>query len=117
MELLRQARTDLGIVPIACGVAVAGPVSKGKGGLTNGTLEFDALEVSCGLACLALVLNDFVAIASALPVLTGLRAIGSGVSLPSGVKALIGPGTGLGMSFVVPPSASAGWGWGCRRRC
>ncbi len=104
MELVRQACKELAIVPLACSVAVAGPVSAGKGGLTNGTLEFDALALSCDLACPVLVLNDFVAIASALPVLTDSRAIGGGMGLPLAVKAVIGPGTGLGMSFVVPPA-------------
>jgi glucokinase len=55
------------------------------------------------------VLNDFTALALSLPVLPPdeLRQVGRGGCEPGRCKALIGPGTGLGVSGLVP----SGHGW------
>ena len=49
------------------------------------------------------VLNDFAALALALPALQAreLRAVGSGKAAAGGPRALIGPGTGLGVAALV----------------
>ncbi|MCC7549683.1 MAG: glucokinase [Burkholderiales bacterium] len=56
-----------------------------------------------------LVLNDFAALARSLPTLPpeDLRQVGRGRCEPRRAKALIGPGTGLGVSGLVP----CGEGW------
>jgi len=55
------------------------------------------------------VLNDFTALALSLPALPEgeLRRVGRGGCAAGKVKALIGPGTGLGVSGLVP--CAAGW--------
>lgn len=56
-----------------------------------------------------LVLNDFTALALALPVLSSgdFRQVGRGAPLPRAAIGLIGPGTGLGVSGLLP--CGAGW--------
>ena len=87
-------------------LAVAGPVDAGRGHLTNGALSFDAADATRRLGCPVSVFNDFYALARALPVLERLEQIG-GVAPASGVKAVLGPGTGLGMGLLVP--LDGGW--------
>lgn len=90
----------------AVALAVAGPVSGGRGELTNGTLEFDAAALSRDLGCRVIVVNDFQALAQALPDLHHLVQIGGGEP-PRAVKAVLGPGSGLGMGVLAP----VGDGW------
>jgi glucokinase len=56
-----------------------------------------------------LVLNDFTALALSLPLLqpTELRQVGRGAALPRAPIALIGAGTGLGVSGLLP--SGSGW--------
>jgi len=56
------------------------------------------------------VLNDFTALALALPGLTPnqLRQVGGGQPLPGGAIGLLGPGTGLGVSGLLP-DGRGGW--------
>lgn len=105
-ELIELARAALGFSKLAgaC-VAVAGPVQNHRGRITNGSLEFDAAEIGALLNCPVAVVNDFHALARSLPVLQHLRQIGgtqAGVLQPSAPKAVIGPGSGLGMALLVP---------------
>lgn len=90
----------------AVGIAMAGAVKDGRGTLTNVPLTFDAARLGQTLGCPVTVVNDFVAVARALPELEHLRQIG-GQATTTGVKAAIGPGTGLGMGVLVP----LGKGW------
>ncbi len=86
-----------------CCVAVAGPVIDGRGKLTNGRIVCDARDMTAALGGKrALVINDFMAVGQALPVLpaTALKTVGPELDA-SGTKAALGPGTGLGMGFVV----------------
>ncbi|MGF1609784.1 MAG: glucokinase [Kiloniellales bacterium] len=91
-------------------LAVAGPVSAGTATLTNGTWRFDAaaLEDAFGLERLTLV-NDFEAIAWALPRLRemDLLSLGGGKGEAGAPKAVIGPGTGLGMAAFLPATDRA----------
>jgi len=54
------------------------------------------------------VVNDFEAVAWALPQLTpaDLRPVGEFVGVPAGVKIVIGPGTGLGIAALAPINGS-----------
>jgi glucokinase len=91
--------------PQAAALAVAAPVRNDTVQMTNlhWTIEATDLRQSLGFQALTL-LNDFEALACALPVLTDtqVRQIGAGQPDPAGTKVVIGPGTGLGMSALVP---------------
>jgi glucokinase len=91
---------------------IASPVTGDQVSMTNHSWSFSrqALQSSFGWQRL-LVINDFTALALALPQLTAdlLRQIGGGAAVPGAAIALIGPGTGLGVSgLVFAPGASAG---------
>lgn len=92
--------------PKAAALAIAGPVSAGRGRMTNRPLSFDAGTLSRRLGCPVTVVNDFHAVARALPDLEQLVQIGGAVPKP-GVKAVLGPGSGLGMGLLAP--LNGGW--------
>jgi glucokinase len=98
---LRGAVRRLGTAPVAACLAVAGPVRDGHGAITNGTLTFDADALSTALGCPVQLVNDFHALAAGLPDLRELRSLGGPAQGP-GTKAVLGPGSGLGMSVLVP---------------
>lgn len=86
-------------------LAIANPVEGDMVKMTNHHWSFsiEALRQEQGLTTL-LVVNDFAALAMALPHLApeGKRRIGGGVELTGRPIGLIGPGTGLGVSGVIP---------------
>ncbi|TDC74987.1 glucokinase, partial [Actinomadura sp. 7K507] len=97
--------------PSAACLAVAGPVTGGTFRLTNagwpqGTPE--AVRAHLGLPHLEII-NDFEALALALPRLGGDHLVPIGADLPpaAGTLAVVGPGTGLGVAGLVP--APSGW--------
>jgi glucokinase len=104
--LIREAVGRLGGTPVAACLAIAGPVRGGRGSITNGTLAFDAAALSGALGCPVQLVNDFHALAAGLPDLRELRLLG-GPAQGSGTKAVLGPGSGLGMSVLVP--VADGW--------
>lgn len=110
-ELVRAALSALSAdrVDEAC-FAVAGPVVAGVVEVTNGGLKFDAAEQGAMLDAPVSIVNDFHALAMAVPSLTRLEAIGGDPARGSerSVKAVLGPGSGLGMSVLVPLD-SGGW--------
>ena len=87
----------------AC-IAVAGPVSGDAVRLTNHRWEFSiaALREELALAQLR-VINDFEAIALALPALAAdeLLQIGGGKPVRASPMAVLGPGTGLGVAQLI----------------
>jgi glucokinase len=91
-------------------LAIANPVDGDRVCMTNHHWSFSqaALRSELGLATL-LVVNDFSALAMALPYLDdGQRIqVGGGAPVPARTLGLVGPGTGLGVSGLVP--AGAGW--------
>ena len=93
-------------IEAAC-LAVAGPVENGRGRITNGTLAFDADVMAEALGCPVHLINDFQALARGLPELRDLRQIGGSAPVGDGLKAVLGPGSGLGMSMLVP--LDGGW--------
>ena len=91
-------------------LAVAGPVGPGRVDLTNAGWSFTREELADALNTGSVsVINDFAAQALALPHLAsgGLRAVGDGISVETGARVVIGPGTGLGVGALVP--SAAGW--------
>jgi len=86
-------------------IAIANPVEEDRVSMTNHHWSFsiEALRQEQGLETL-LVVNDFAALAMSLPHLAadGRERIGGGIELPNRPIGLIGPGTGLGVSGVIP---------------
>ncbi|MCG5243010.1 glucokinase [Azospirillum doebereinerae] len=85
--------------------AVAGPVTGDHVAMTNLVWEFSTGRVrdALGLDGLA-VINDFTAVALSVPRLDAddRRQVGEGAPRPGGVIAVLGPGSGLGMSGLIP---------------
>ncbi len=88
-------------------LAVANPVSGDRVRLTNRDWEFsiEGVRRELGLQTL-LVVNDFTALAMALPGLkrADLMQVGGGAPITNGVTGVLGPGSGLGVSAVIPTS-------------
>jgi glucokinase len=86
-------------------IAIANPVEGDEVGMTNHCWRFSiaALKTALGLDTLVVV-NDFAALAMALPHLSAAQRqpIGGGAAQAGKPIGLIGPGTGLGVSGVVP---------------
>ncbi|CAH0315998.1 Glucokinase [Massilia sp. Bi118] len=86
-------------------IAIANPVEGDEVSMTNHCWRFSisALKAELGLDAL-LVVNDFAALAMSLPHLKAEQRerIGGGVEQANKPIGLIGPGTGLGVSGVVP---------------
>jgi len=86
-------------------LAVANPVSGDYIRMTNRDWEFSTDEVrrALGLHTL-LVVNDFTALAMSLPGLkpADLMQVGGGKPASNSVIGVLGPGTGLGVSGVIP---------------
>lgn len=89
--------------------AVAGPVTGDTIAMTNHAWRFSVgeLERALGMERLVVV-NDFTAVALSLPHLgaDGVRRIGAGSPVAGTPMAVIGPGTGLGVSALLPAAGS-----------
>ncbi len=95
-----------GLARPRCGaIGIATPITGDQVRMTNHAWAFSikAMREALGLQRL-LVLNDFSALALALPALAAdaRRQIGGGAAVDGAAIALIGPGTGLGVSGLVP---------------
>ena len=86
-------------------VGIANPVTGDEVRMTNLPWSFSITQMQreFGFEQL-LVINDFSALALSLPVLDAsqLRQVGPGARVPGTPRALLGPGTGLGVSGLVP---------------
>ncbi len=91
--------------PASAAIGMANPVTGDSVKMTNHHWSFSIaqLERDLGVQRLA-VINDFTALALSLPSLSGddLHRIGSGQAVPQAAQALLGPGTGLGVSGLLP---------------
>lgn len=109
-EYLKSAGSDAR--PTRAILAVAGPVIDGRVRLTNADWTIDAATAAAALDLPEGVelLNDFAAIAYSLPHLGAgdLRPLGAWNPDPRAAKAVLGPGTGLGVGALVP-ARSGGW--------
>ena len=91
--------------PPALAIAIANPVVGDRVTMTNHHWTFSITELKAQLGFRhLLVLNDFTALALALPGLRPdeLRQVGGDKALAGEAIGLIGPGTGLGVSGLVP---------------
>ena len=87
---------------------VAGPVLGDRITMTNKAWSFSVSELKQGLGLASLVVvNDFAATARAIPYLPRKDIFTIGPALPEvkGNIGVIGPGTGLGMSTLIPNGA------------
>ncbi|MDA0261559.1 MAG: glucokinase [Proteobacteria bacterium] len=96
----------LELVPDRGAVAIAAPVVQDRVKMTNGpwTFSIDQLTQDLGLEELRVV-NDLAALAQALPHLdpVDLEQIGSSTTAKSDTRAVIAPGTGLGVAGLLTP--------------
>jgi glucokinase len=97
---------ETGAHPQAATLAIAGPIDGEEIALTNRAnwrLRRDEFAKRFGLSHLQ-VLNDFEAIAWALPHLGAAqtRPLGKPDAMREGVKVVLGPGTGLGVAALLP---------------
>ncbi len=98
-------------LPRAAAIAIANPVTGDEVKMTNRDWVFSqkAMKKALGLQMLR-VINDFTALALALPDLQPheLRQVGGGAARADAAVALVGAGTGLGVSGLVP-NGHGGW--------
>ncbi|QBE62806.1 glucokinase [Pseudoduganella lutea] len=90
-------------------IAIANPVTGDYVRMTNHHWEFsiEAMRQECGFEVLAVV-NDFTALARSLPFLgEHKRQVGGAAGVPDTPLGLIGAGTGLGVSGLIP--SPSGW--------
>ena len=86
-------------------IGIATPVLGDLVSMTNHPWSFSIRELQAALALQRLVvINDFTALALALPLLQAhqLHAVGPGRARAGSPKAVLGPGTGLGVSALIP---------------
>lgn len=97
--------------PEQAALGLANPVTGDWIQMTNNHWSFSTEQLRQALHLRRLAIyNDFSALALALPSLREdeLLHLGGGPALPDAARALIGPGTGLGVSGLLP---QAGGGW------
>ncbi|OWQ85304.1 glucokinase [Roseateles aquatilis] len=91
--------------PRSCAIGIATAITGDHVRMTNHHWSFStrALQSALGAERL-LVINDFTALALALPALgpRSTRKIGGGEAVAGGPMGLVGPGTGLGVSGLLP---------------
>jgi glucokinase len=97
--------------PAAVAIAIANPITGDQVRMTNHDWAFSqsAVKAEFGLRTLRM-LNDFTALALALPDLPAaeLRQVGGSAAVPGVAMGLVGAGTGLGVSGLLP-DGRGGW--------
>jgi len=102
---------DSKLKPTMICISAAGPVADNSCKLTNLSWEIDGKKLTKELGIETSVINDFLAISYAIPILDTENASrvmkiphcdGSIPQPKEGVKLVIGPGTGLGVGYLVP---------------
>ena len=91
--------------PAEAALAIAGPITGDIVRMTNHPWQFSAARTRQALGWRRLIMvNDFTALAMAIRHLpqNELEQVGGGQSVPGAPLALIGPGTGLGVSGLIP---------------
>lgn len=84
-------------------VCAAGPLVGDAIALTNCAWKISRAEIAAATGGVAYLVNDFAAVAHALPVLVAgdVAQIGGGTPIDGAPKVAIGPGTGLGVASAV----------------
>lgn len=108
LEAIRLATQGRSRAPRGFALGVAAPVVDGRAEMTNAAWRFSARELGAALRAPVLIANDLVATGYGLTTLGGgsLRSIGPcdprSVGESPDPRVVIGVGTGLGVSIVVP---------------
>jgi len=104
-DILREFLANTGAVVRQACCGIAGPVKEGRCQVTNlpWVVEIKKLQALLGTDAVWLI-NDFAAMASAVPFLDGkdIEVLQEGRPDLGGRIAVIGAGTGLGQAFLVP---------------
>lgn len=93
-----------GAAPTRAAIAAAGPLVDGRVTMTNAPWTVDGESICRAFGFNdTVVINDFAALAWALPAFTGtdVRRIGGGRAVEGAPLAVIGPGTGFGVAGLV----------------
>lgn len=122
LKIASDMRPDF--IPSHCCISAAGPVTHNCCVMTNLRWKIDGNELSKTTGIPTLIINDFVAISYGIPTLNIddssqiYKLPHTDGSIPEaidGVKAVIGPGTGMGVSFLafdgkryIPSSSEGG---------
>jgi glucokinase len=104
-EYLQRVGATKSARPVEAAIAIAGPVTGDIVRMTNHVWQFSAAHTRQQLGLRRLiVLNDFTALAMAVRHLkdSDLEQVGGGKAAPNAAIAVIGPGTGLGVSGLIP---------------
>lgn len=110
--ILRYLQKHAKRSPRWCAIAIANPVLGDRVQMTNHHWSFSIAELRSELGLDRLVvINDFTALALALPALgaADLHQVGPGSAAADAALGLIGPGTGLGVSGLLPAPGGLGW--------
>lgn len=106
LSTVRQDVDKLRMSDVSAVISIAAPLAGDRVRMTNAAWDFSVAQTQSDLGLQSLrVMNDFEALALAVPTLVAseLQAIGHTLSLDTTrTKAIIGPGTGLGMAGVMP---------------
>ena len=98
--------------PPWCAIGIANPIIGDQVQMTNSHWSFsiEAVRQALGFERFV-VINDFTALALALPDLPAheLRQLGGGAAIANAPLALLGPGTGLGVSGLLPGTEPGRW--------
>ena len=111
-DAIRQYLQSVGQPAITqAAIGIANPIMGDRVKMTNSSWEFstEAMRLSLGLKDLHLI-NDFTALAFSLPHLPPkeLVQLGGASRVASAPSGLLGPGTGLGVSALIP-TRDQGW--------
>lgn len=119
-DLVAAAETYLAAVakqaprPTQGSLSIAGPVQTDAIAMTNHPWRFSVQEIRQQLRFDRLIaMNDFTALALAIRHLPpeGLRQVGGGAAKPHAPIALLGAGTGLGVSGLIPATGATPVEW------
>lgn len=94
-----------GTAPGRAALAIAGPITGDSVAMLNIDWRFSQIELAKSLGTdRLLILNDYEALAHALPHLSpgDCHAVGEGQAVPGATMAVLGPGSGLGVSAAAP---------------
>ena len=103
LGLLRTFADGIGLTRAA--LAIAAPITGDEVVMTNVDWRFRQSELRRALALDGLeVLNDFEAVARSLPAFSesDCHRVGGGAKAPQATRAVLGPGSGLGVAAIAP---------------